>query len=73
LVAVTVHGKVVKNIIWKPQSMISDNLIYHRSLKFLLKNGLTVCTLHKFLNEENNFVLSDRLEPSFEETSQAGQ
>lgn len=51
LVAFTVHGKVVKNINWKLQSMISDNLIYHRLLNFQLKNGLTVCTLHKFLIE----------------------
>jgi len=51
LVAVTVHGKVVKNIIWKLQPMISDNLIYHWTLKFLLKNGLTLCTSHKFLKE----------------------
>jgi len=51
LVAVTVHGKAVKNIIWKLQPMISDNLIYHRPLKFLLKNSLTVRTLHKFLIE----------------------
>jgi len=51
LVAGTVHGKVVKNIIWNLQPMISDNLIYIRPLKFLLKNGLTVCTLHTFLKE----------------------